>query len=62
MNYKRILRKLRKIGQNQILNRIALFKEDAYASNDIFTNLLKSHGKSHLLLFDNNSFNFILSE
>ena len=42
--YKKVLRKLREIGRNEILNRIELLKQGDYMADDILTNLLKTHG------------------
>lgn len=41
--YKKVLRKLREIGRNEILNRIELLKQGDYMADDILTNLLKTH-------------------
>lgn len=49
--YKEILRNLRQIGREQILNRIKVVSEDGQIThNDLLANIFKTHGKFFFFL------------
>jgi len=42
----KVIKKLRKMGYDQIMNRIKLIKDESYVSNDLLSIVLKESGRN----------------